>query len=223
MLDVVTVWAPRPENEKWRPDYLELLKLQAQTVRRVGHRHVVVTDAELPGYKTLQAELPRSLMHAILAGQLAWLRQWPANQRAVLVDIDVLVCRDLRGAFNGTWDIGLTRRDNPVAPIQNGAMYFDSGCKTAAIALFERALELCGEHWGGDQEALSQAVAPVRPVGSVAQHFGARIGFLSTETHNFGVKNGAPKMHPSRFCLHFKGEAKAYAARTVRQHGLVFA
>src|SRR5262245_21744244 len=107
MLEVVTVWAPQAQHEKWRGDiYLELLSLQRQTCRRHGHRHRVVTDTVLTGYDTLHATLPEPLLHALIAGQIAYLEQWDDTHPVVLLDIDCLVVRDLNRAFDGTWDIG---------------------------------------------------------------------------------------------------------------------
>lgn len=218
MLEVATVWAPRPDHPKWRTDYLEMLELQRRTAERVGHRHVVVTDVELPGFNAIRASLPRSLMHAILEGQLAYLRQWSNKHAVVLLDIDCVVCRSLDEAFDGTFDIGLTNRDNPAAPIQNGAMYFKSGAKPAALALFARALELCGEHWGGDQEAIAQAVAPVPHGEAREMRFGVRLAFLSTGSHNHSPKCRQPvKLMAGRFIEHFKGETKSHAPGFARR------
>lgn len=214
MLDVVAVWAPRLKHPKWR-DYAPLMALQHQTVVRAGHRHVVVAEraTDVPAdYTVVMAELPDSLMHAILAGQLAYVRQWSGDYPFVLADLDCMVCRDLAPVFDGSFDIGLTRRDNPVAPIQNGAMYFAAGCKPAAIAFLERALELCGAHWGGDQEALAQAVAPVPAEPCLQTRFGARFAFFSTRLLNYSPKAGRFKRNDKRFIAHFKGETKDMAA-----------
>jgi hypothetical protein len=216
VLEVVTVWAPRPDHPKFR-DYLTLLEIQKKTIERVGHRHVVVTDGELPGYETIHVELPQPLMRAILVGQLAFLERWSGEHPAVLVDADCIVSRALEDAFSGEWDIGLTNRPSKVSPIQNGAMYFAPGSRAAALALFRRALELCGEHWGGDQEAISQAVAPVPNRQAVEERFGVRVGFLSTDPYNFTP--GQPfKPRHDRFILHFKGANKHFAIDYARTH-----
>src|ERR1041385_720805 len=188
MLDVVTVWAPRPSHPKYT-DYLSLLRLQRESARRVGHRHLVVSDCQiLNGYEVLYAPMRESLMHAILEGQVAWARQWDGRNRAVLLDVDCLVLQSLEGAFDCGFGIGLTSRKDAKAPIQNGAMYFERGSQKSARALFEGALARCGEHWGGDQEAISQMVAPVPQPITMGERLGARIAFLDTDTHNFTPK-----------------------------------
>lgn len=218
MLEVVTVWAPRPEHEKWR-DYLPLLQIQRKSCARLGHRHVVMTDAApgaLPGYETRQVELPRNLMFAILTGQLAYMEQWSGEFPVVLADVDCLVVRNLVEAFDGSFDVLLTNRKSEASPIQNGAMYFAKGAQEAARQLLRRALELCKDHWGGDQEAISQAVAPVPVRHVVEQRFGKRFYFASPDPYNFSPRGAMPKMNHGRFVVHFKGDSKSYAAPYAR-------
>lgn len=223
MLEVVTVWAPRPQHPKWRDGYLDLLKLQNGTVRRVGHRHVIVTDQpEVPGFADLlHAELPESLMHALIAGQVAYLEQWNDAHPVVMLDMDCLVARDLGKAFRGEWDIGLTNRELKGQEIQNGAMYFAPGSRKAALKMLRKTLDLCEDWWGADQAALSQAVAPVPRLHRVEMRLGARIGFLACEDYNFSPKAGVPKARAERFVLHFKGDAKQFAADTASRHFLL--
>lgn len=218
MLEVVTVWAPRPEHPKFG-DYLKLLELQARTVKRAGHRHRVVSDVELRRYDTLRVDLPHALMHALIAGQLAYMRQWSGAHRVVLADIDCMIVGDLDRAFTGEWDVAVTRREHPTQPIQNGVMYFDANerAREAAVALLAQTLVLCGEKWGEDQEALALALAPVPPENTIAERYRARVAFLPTELHNHSHKFGRPRVKAERFVEHFKGvPAKGFAAGYVR-------
>lgn len=210
MLDVVTVFAPRPEHPKWR-DYLELLKLQKKSVVRAGHRHLVVSDRELPGYETLVVELPASLNHALLGGQIAALKAWSDREPMVILDADCLVLRRLDAVFDSTFEIGLTNRNDRYAPIQNGAMYFAAGSRVAAIQFLQCAFDQCEEHWGGDQEAIAAAVAPVPSEHIVLQRFGVRVSFLSTKTHNWSPKRLQSRLKPHQFVVHLKGERKDLA------------
>lgn len=218
MLEVVTVWAPRPAHPRWRADYLQLLELQRQSCERFLHRHVIVTDEGAHfsgGYDTLfYTDLPDSLMQALVAGQLAYVRQWSGEHPVVLLDVDCIVTRPLGKAFDGSFDIGVTRRDHPTQPIQNGAIYLAPGSKKAAIAMFEATLKRTGEAWGSDQEALAAALAPVPPAGRVKNRCGARVAFLKCERHNFSDKHRppAPRTPEDRFVVHFKGDTKVWAA-----------
>lgn len=216
------MWAPRPSHEKWRADtYMELLALQRETCRRVGHRHVVVTDAELTGYDTLKAELSAPLMHALIDGQLAYLEQWNDQHPVVLLDIDCLVVRDLGKAFDGSFDIAVTRREHPTQPIQNGAIYLAPGSRHAIRKILGRTRALCEEWWGSDQVALAQALGPIPRTTRTEWRHQARVAFLPTELHNFSSKNGVPKTVPGRFVFHFKGDTKQYAADAARKNFLL--
>jgi hypothetical protein len=212
-VEVCTVWAPRPNHEKWRDDYLDLLALQRKTALQFGHVHTVVTDgAALPGFDCLQVrDMPESLMKAMIDGVLARLNE-PVHSNLLFVDVDVLIGRSLDEAFPGTFDLGLTFRDHPTAPINNGAMYVSHEGARAAKRFFCRAMELCGDHWGGDQEAISQAAMPVPAVECTKERQGARVAFLSMKTHSV-VPKAFGKPHTGKpFSIHFKGETKPWAA-----------
>lgn len=217
MLEVATFWAPRPEHEKWRGDYLALLELQKRTVRRRGHRHVVVSDVEIPGFDVMRVDLPQPLMKAITSAQLAYLKAWSGKHRVVLLDVDCIICNDLNTAFDGSWDIGLTVRDHDTQPVQNGVMYFESGAQPSAVEMLERTLAGCEDWWGADQAALAQAIGPVPPsvaLPLIEKRLGVRVGFLSTERHNFTAKT-VPHKVKDRLVMHFKGNRKQYAQQAV--------
>jgi hypothetical protein len=192
-----------------------LIGLQANSVRRVGHRYAVISDRQLPGVETFVVDdLPSSLMKAILAGQLTYLKQqWSGDHHLVLADVDCLICRDLSPVFDGIFDLGLTRRADRVSPINNGAMYIAAGSKDKAVDFFTRCLDFCKDHWGGDQEAISRVAHPVPDVdGSVeVRHGGIRVKFLDCKMHNVAAKAQGVRHKKHPFVVHFKGEqAKAW-------------
>lgn len=213
MLEVVTVWAPRRSDPRWREGYLDLMRLQRKSCERAGHRHRVVTDSpDLRGYDIVQVSLPDNLMKALTTAQLFYVRDhWDGKNPLVLVDLDCLVCRDLTPVFDGHWDIGLTSRDNPLQPIQNGAMYFAAGAQAHAVGLFERTLETCGDWWGADQVALAKAVAPVPRDPKIDVRHGARIHFMNTKFYNHTLKHGRMVLKRRTYIEHFKGEQKRHA------------
>lgn len=211
-VEVCTVWAPRPAHEKWDPIYPSLIDLQRRSAHRWGARHMTVTDdADYRGDATLLTELPYSVMPAMIAGVISRLQRG-ADCDIVFVDCDVLVGRELEPAFDGTFDLGLTRRAHPdKIYINNGAMYVAKGAADKALRFFRYALQLCGHHWGADQEAISMAAAPVPAVEGVEMRGDMRLGFLSMKTHNVIPKTeGKPHLeHP--YVVHFKGPTKAWA------------
>lgn len=212
-VEVVTVWAPRPMHEKWRQDYLDLLRLQRRTAEQFGHEHSVVSDEQMGDpFDCLLANLPESLMRAMIAGVIARLKLGAHND-LVFVDADCLVARDLAPAFDDDmFDIGLTNRISDKSPINNGAMYVRGSCALACVPFFERALALCGDHWGADQEAISQAAAPVPDQSCVEDRDGLRFGFISMKKYA-AVPKTPGKVHDKLpFIVHFKGDTKPWAA-----------
>lgn len=213
---VVTVYAHRPKHPKFI-DYMPFLRAQRDSALRLDHEHVVVTDTDLGGeFRQIRTPLQAELMPAMIEGVLVGLRACNGKSHVVLVDIDCLINKPLGKAFlSGVWDLGLTSRNSAVAPINNGAMYVNADGTAKAIVFFERALSLCGTHWGADQEAISEAAAPVPDSERVEIRQGARIGFLSMKTHA-AVPAKVMAAHDS-YVVHFKGEKKswmlAYAKR----------
>lgn len=217
MTEVCTVFAPRPEHPKWRDDYRTLLSLQKRTAERFGHRHTVVTDCAMTEFNTIDAALPLSLMRALLVGMVRRL-EMPVESDLVLVDADCLVARSLDEAFVGAdFDLGLTARNDPVSPINNGAMYVPHGGARKALGFFLAALDRCGDHWGGDQEAISQVATPVGQVDSIAERAGASIKFLDILTHAVVPKTKGVKHERGPYVVHFKGETKDWAETYARK------
>lgn len=205
MLTIVTPFAPRPDHALWM-NYVPLLKLLARSAKRFGHRHLIVTDGDLDGgFETLKVELPRPLMPAILAANVAYLEVWDDTHPVVFCDADCLVMRDLNEVFDGSFDIGLTHRNNPRDPINNGVIYLAAGARAAALKFFRHALSVCVEEWGGDQWAVAAAAAPVPVKDCIEDRDGVRFAFLPMR-----VYQAIPTWHPhvqqgKPFVVHFKG------------------
>jgi hypothetical protein len=217
MIEVVTVFAPRGEASNWE-HYLPLLMLQKRTAEKFGHEHVVVCDRALKGFVVQPTQLPQSLMKAQIAGQVAYLERWDDSHPFVFVDADCLIARDLAPAFDGTFDIGLTIRNDVNCPVNNGAMYFNPGARAFALEFFRLALEQCEDHWGGDQEAISRVAAPavlephiVARVAPTMRRHAGRIAFLSMRSHNVIPKEEGRRHKSDPFVVHFKGATKAWA------------
>lgn len=222
MIDVVSVYAPRRRNAHFM-DYMPMFKAQQRTCEKFGHRQVIVTDdpaaVAAAGFETISVSLPKSLMFALMAGQLAWLENWTGADHTVLVDADVLIGRDLASAFTGEFDIGITNRNVPESPVNNGAIYVDKAARQQALDFWTRAYQLVGDHWGGDQEAIAKAAAPV-PLEDhgIEVRSGARIAFLPCSKYNMtpGVNGAAGTGKP--YAIHFKGERKHRMADYARAY-----
>jgi hypothetical protein len=141
------------------------------------------------------------------------LRGGEGNCSIVFVDCDCLINRDLHDAFKvADFELGLTRRQNDLAPINNGAMYVRLGAHHLAATFFDGARARCGTHWGADQEAISAEAAPVPEESGVVSLRGPlRVGFLSMKTHGAVPKAFGARHHSRPFVVHFKGDKKSWA------------
>lgn len=209
MVEVVTTWTPRPQHPKWRNDYITLLNAQRQTVQYFNHKYTIVTDDPLLANRpeTVFIPLPESLMHAMIVGVIERLKR-PIGEHIVFVDYDVLVASSLNNAFRDTFDLGLTHRINEKSPVNNGVMYVNKDGAAKALKFFEKALERCEEHWGGDQEAISCAAHPVPDEDCIEVRKDITIAFLNMRKYA-AVPKVKDKRHDIRpYCVHFKGDIK---------------
>lgn len=209
MIEVCTIFAPRKQHPQWRDDYLRLIYAQRHSAKRLGHSHTVVTDSDLGGkLNTLRVDLPEELMPAMIMGVIKRLQR-PLSGPIVFVDCDCLIDRDCTQVFS-TWSfhVGLTYRSHETAPINNGVMYVSDQEVGRALMFYCRALELCKNHWGGDQEAISQAASPVPHKDRNAVRSGAVVRFMSSKYFAAVPKNYLGR-HNS-FAVHFKGATKEW-------------
>jgi hypothetical protein len=217
LVEVCTVFAPRPEHPQWR-DYLPLLRAQRASVVRLGHTHTVITDSDLgPDFDQLRVDLPHELMPAMIEGILRRLDR-PVDSHICFVDADCLVERPLRSVFERSveFDIGLTYRANDVSPINNGVMYMPKQGHAGSIMFFREALRRCGTHWGADQEAISKAAAPVPQEQCYGERSGATVRFLNPKSYA-----AVPKVRLAKhdaFVVHFKGATKDWMIDYAREY-----
>lgn len=214
-VEVVTVWTPRQDDPQWRDDYYDLIALQRRTAQKFGHTHTIVTDDSryMEDQGAIVTQFPDSLMQSMIFGVVQRLSR-PVHSQLVFVDCDVLINAPLHDAFTGEWDIGLTVREDAAAPVNNGVMFVARNVPFGALLFFQRALALCGTHWGADQEAISAAAAPVgthlQQTVSERPPYG-RIGFLNMKRHAAVPRERGRKHKSGPFCVHFKGDTKAWA------------
>ncbi len=218
---VVSVFMDRDDHQPQTVDWRRMLALLDASARKFGCRHVALTDpataASLPCDTYALEGLPHSLMPAIIRAQRAFLASAEFDADAILVGADCLVNRDPRLAFEEAADIIVTSRPGAgVSAINNGAVYCRLDARAHAVALYDRAIAACRDHWGGDQEAVTAAVAPVPAAHTIEDRHGARIGFRSLTTHNHSPDRLAS---PSEaYIVHFKGGRKRWMVEWARQH-----
>jgi hypothetical protein len=210
MIEVCTVFTAQPDHPKWRDDFYDLLSAQRDSALRVGHTHKVMTNKPIAGFDCELVDLGTDLMRAMIIGVIKRLER-PVATHIVFVDVDVLINRPLGVVFRKRvgFDLALTIRANEAAPVNNGVMYVRCTGAARALMFFRAALDLCLPHWGGDQEAISQAAAPVPVEQGIGKRNGCDLAFLSTKHYAPTPKN-ADAFHEGAPAVHFKGDTKQW-------------
>lgn len=201
-MNVVSFYAPRPEHPFFQ-DYRPFLALLRLSCERFGHNHLVLTDdpMEVGADDAYVVDLPRSLMKATIAAQLAYLSDPAmADVPTLLTGADCVLANDPDWfAANGgdRPDLTITTGDFADCRMNCGAIYIPRPAVVARI--WRRALELCGDDWGDDQTSLYQAIRESR----------ASVREWPVDPYNL-----APE-HPGDDCtrgvvLHFRGPRKRW-------------
>ena len=191
-------------------DYVSMMRMQKHSAEVYGHEHLVITDADLGSeFNSIKTNLGPDVMQAMIRGAIYRLGLG-GGSHVVLCDADCLVVKDLESAFYGDeFDLALTRRENVISPINNGVMYVNRAGQSRAAEFFKVALDLCGSHWGGDQEAISLAAAPVPGIGGgIGKRHGCLVQFVSMKRHAAVPKQIAAKHGERTYVVHFKGATK---------------
>lgn len=200
-MNVVSFYAPRPEHPLFQ-DYNPFLKLLDASCEKYGHKHIVLTDdaASIRDCAAYETPLPRSLMKATIAAQLAYLSD-PlfVNTPTLLTGADCVLANDPMDAM-GNFDIGITLGDFADCRMNCGAIFIPRPGNVAFI--WARALAACGDEWGDDQTSLYAEILKARRSG------------LWIKEYPVDPYNLAPE-HPGDDCtrgvvLHFRGPRKAW-------------
>jgi uncharacterized Rossmann fold enzyme len=198
-MNIVSFLAPRPEHPFFQ-DYTPFLDLLAESCERYGHQHVCLTDdpAVRDGYVV---DLPRSLMRAYLAAQLAYLESHP-NTPSLMTGADCVLARDpaVFESQRGASDIVITTdRRFLDCHINMGAIYMHR--PGLLVPVWRDALARCGDEWGDDQRAFRDALeasdVPVRELPCDPYN-------LAPEYPGDDCRRGA--------VLHFRGPRKDWMA-----------
>jgi hypothetical protein len=196
---VASFYAPR--FEKWSGcDYDRLLQLVDASCRRVGRRHVVISDSERPGLDTAVFDLPENLMAALLDGQRQLLAATPGP--VLLIGADCLMTRDPRPYLAG--DITITTSPTfSDCEMNTGAIWCADGPTCAPV--WQAAVDRGPREWGEDQVALYGAIRDAEAAGTL------NVERLRCEQHNWAPSHLAdPAGMPT--VVHFRGRRKAWMA-----------
>lgn len=199
---VVSFYAHRYDH--WRSadgtpvNYDDLLDILDASCKRLGIRHVCISDVQRPRVDTFVTPLPENLMQAFLVGQRAWLVE--ANGAPTMfTGADCIITRDPSEVCYG-YDMAITTRH--YTDINTGGLWCYS---TACIEAFDHALALKPQQWGEDQICLLAGIRKTK---------GLRLRELPCRDYNAKVKTANEKLDRPPMIVHLKGgsERKALMA-----------
>lgn len=218
-VEVCTTLMEHADHPEW-VNYIPLLRAQRDSAAKRGHKHSVVTNTDLGSeFNQIHCDLGTGLMKGLIKGVCHRLKG-SAERHLLFVDVDCLINRELDSIYEEhDFDLILTRRISEISPVNNGAMYVRRTGIDSAIGFFEYALSICKEHWGGDQEAISQAAMPVpMKEDGIGIRQGCTVKFVSMQKHNAVPKARLIPFDGDKYVLHFKGKTKEWMLDYARDY-----
>jgi hypothetical protein len=210
-MNVVSFYAPRPEHPRaW--DYLPMLALLEESCKRYGHRHIVLSDADLPGFDVFRCQLQRELMPATLEAQLQYLIAH--DEPTLMTGADCVLGMDPAAVFERTFDVAMTTDRFPGFCLNTGAMFIKD-CGLAA-AFRDQALRMCGNTWGDDQIALEKAFGATPEPSVRATPEGRVIECLPMFPYHYAPRN--VDSFKDAYVVHFRGQRKVFMAEYCKRH-----
>lgn len=188
---IVSFYAPR--YEQWAGvDYDDCLDVLDASCKRLGLRHVCISDSQRPRVETFITELPQNLMQAFLVGQIAYLKH--ANGLPVMfTGADCIITRDPSDIGYG-YDMSITTRH--YTDMNTGGVWCYS---TKCIEAFENGLALNPQLWGEDQTCL---------LAGIRKTPGLRLRELPLRDYNAKVTSVTDKQDRPPLIVHLKGGAE---------------
>ena len=222
-------------------DYFGILRLSAQTARRVlpGARTVLLTDTDtaLPDGLgvdvAVRLPLQRSwIMYERMRSQRALVASGRAAGPVLFLDTDIIPRRDFTAVFAQVFDVGLTWRVHPLMPLNGGMILGKNGASPGLLRFFDICLGAYDalaelptvrerypfsiKEFQGDQLALAAFTRWHPFIGRPARATidGVEAAFFPADDLNASF---SPALDPAaldgKFAVHFKGgKAKSFAA-----------
>lgn len=210
-MNVVSFYAPRPGHPKaW--DYLPMLRLLELSCRRFGHRHIVLSDADLPGLDVFRCQLPHELMPATIEAQLQYLKAH--DEPTLFTGADCVLGMDPAPVFERGFDIAMTTDHFPGFCLNTGAMFIKN-CGLAA-AFWHQARAICGNAWGDDQLCLEQVFKATPDPTVYVLPEGHVIECLPMMPYHYAPRS-VEHCDPAHV-VHFRGQRKVFMAEYCARH-----
>lgn len=205
-MNVVSFYAPRPDHPLFQ-DYTPFLRILDESCKRFGHRHIVLTDVDLPGFEHIKMHLPHNLMLAFVMAQRMYLESFHAETDTLLTGADCVLARDPAGIFaNGEFDIACTTHPFADSILNTGAIFVRGGSRVSRF--WKRAEAMNPAEWGDDQRVLRDALGATLDHG-LHLRGGVRVRFLPLHPWNVAPDNpGDPP--GDAVILHFRGPRKQW-------------
>lgn len=205
-MNIVSFLAPRRDHPRWNDIYFDLLEILDRSCRRLGLRHVVLTDdPDMPTQaEKFVVDLPDSLMQAATTAHWKWLDRgdW-GDGDTCFVGADCVVLADPTPHLAGH-DMAVTYRDKASRyPINTGLMYVSANARERARALYKRIADRTGTTWCDDQRAIQAELDPMPDKHGVYDRAMMRVGFIPMNL--FNERPQAMQRMPGRIMLHFRG------------------
>ncbi len=213
---VCSFWVHRPADFPNAPDYLQMLKILDESVKRAGMYHVVLTDhATAPKVQSelMMAQpfaLPRNLLQATTEAQAQWLA-WPgsAGVDSVFVGADCLVLRDFRPYLNASADFSAVHFEHKRLWFMNGFMHVPAHTRAQLAPLFREVADDTHPMEArscDDMQAFQRAFGPKPefPYGGPVTRRGLQVQYLREEIWN-GRPHRADEDFGASYVLHFRG------------------
>lgn len=209
-MNIVSFYAPRPDHPKFQ-DYIPMLRLLDASCKRFGHRHIVLSDVDLPGFDVFRCELPHELMPATIESQLQYLRAH--NEPTVFTGADCVLGMDPQNVFMRSFDIAMTTDHFPGFCLNTGAMFIRDCGKAAEF--WAQARSICGDKWMDDQLCLEK-VFECKPDPCMYSLNGSHIECLPMFPYHYAPRT-VERFQPA-YIVHFRGPRKAFMAEYCRRH-----
>lgn len=187
---IVSPYKPYPESDLDKHhtaarlgdfDWIEALRMLADTASRFGHEVVALTDAKLPVPHIILPTRHQQLMIWVLEVSLRYLESDHFDQDSVFISPDSLFnapLPDLRGADLGICARGAEKYRSK--PILNSFQMWPVAAKQKLIPFYRECLrqaESMGGAWGADTLPLVNLLSPVH-LGEGERH-GLKVRFFS--------------------------------------------
>lgn len=214
-LTVASFYVHRPDHPRHgESDFAGMLKVLDASCKRLGVRHVVLTDhksvSRLPdGIRFMSTTLPEELMQATTKAHSDFLtmasrEELPAASDVLFVGADSILLRHPNRFVPGDCDMAFTYRPgHKLYPINNGFMWVSARARVGAARFFRTVAERCGPTWGDDQRTIAGMLDPLPQFHGEIERDGMKIRLLPMRRFN-DVPAGPNDRCPGVCLLHFR-------------------